>query len=125
MAEPATSTAAGIYTIALGLTVFGVATGLHPSLLIAGLAGGLWALFYGEPQPLLRRCLSAVMAALVAAWLAPAITYSVHELPGAPPGLPLDVLQFPVALVIGFLAMAIVGPGLMLLSRKKLDEAVK
>ena len=124
MAEPATSTAAVIAS-ALGLTVFGVATGLHPSLLIAGLAGGLWALFYGAPQPLLRRCLSAVMAALVAAWLAPAITYSVHELPGAPPGLPLDVLQFPVALVIGFLAMAIVGPGLMLLSRKKLDEAVK
>lgn len=124
MAEPATSTAAVIAS-ALGLTVFGVATGLHPSLLIAGLAGGLWALFYGAPQPLLRRCLSAVMAALVAAWLAPAITYSVHELPGAPPGLPLDVLQFPIALVIGFLAMAIVGPGLMLLSRKKLDEAVK
>ena len=124
MAEPATSTAAVIAS-ALGLTVFGVATGLHPSLLIAGLAGGLWALFYGEPQPLLRRCLSAVMSALVAAWLAPVTAYSVQELPGAPPGLPLDVLQFPVALVIGFLAMAIVGPGLMLLSRKKLDEAVK
>jgi hypothetical protein len=124
MAEPATSTAAVIAS-ALGLTVFGVATGLHPSLLIAGLAGGLWALFYGEPQPLLKRCLSAVMSALVAAWLAPVTAYSVQELPGAPPGLPLDVLQFPVALVIGFLAMAIVGPGLMLLSRKKLDEAVK
>lgn len=124
MAEPATSTAAVIAS-ALGLTVFGVATGLHPSLLIAGLAGGLWALFYGEPQPLLKRCLSAVMSALVAAWLAPVTAYSIQELPGAPPGLPLDVLQFPVALVIGFLAMAIVGPGLMLLSRKKLDEAVK
>jgi len=124
MAEPATSTAAVIAS-AIGLTVFGVATGLHPSLLIAGLAGGLWALFYGEPQPLLKRCLSAVMSALVAAWLAPVTAYSVQELPGAPPGLPLDVLQFPVALVIGFLAMAIVGPGLMLLSRKKLDEAVK
>ena len=124
MAEPATSTAAVIAS-ALGLTVFGVATGLHPSLLIAGLAGGLWALFYGEPQPLLKRCLSAVMSALVAAWLAPVTAYSVQELPGAPPGLPLDVLQFPVALVIGFLAMAIVGPDLMLLSRKKLDEAVK
>lgn len=124
MAEPATSTAAVIAS-ALGLTVFGVATGLHPSLLIAGLAGGLWALFYGEPQPLLKRCLSAVMSALVAAWLAPVAAYSVQELPGAPPGLPLDVLQFPVALILGFLAMAIVGPGLMLLSRKKLDEAVK
>jgi len=124
MAEPATSTAAVIAS-ALGLTVFGVATGLHPSLLIAGLAGGLWALFYGEPQPLLKRCLSAVMSALVAAWLAPVTAYSVQELPFTPKVLPLDVLQFPVALILGFLAMAIVGPGLMLLSRKKLDEAVK
>ena len=124
MAEPATSTAAVIAS-ALGLTVFGVATGLHPSLLIAGLAGGLWALFYGEPQPLLKRCLSAVMSALVAAWLAPATAYSVLELPFAPKVLPLDVLQFPIALVLGFLAMAIVGPGLMLLSRKKLEDAAK
>lgn len=123
MAEPATSTAAVIAS-AMGLTIFGIATGLHPSLLIAGLAGGLWALFYGEPQPLLRRCLSAVMSALVAAWLAPAVTYGMHELPFAKV-FPPDILQFPVALFIGFLAMAIVGPGLMLLSRKKLDEAVK
>lgn len=38
MAEPATSTAAVIAS-AMGLTIFGIATGLHPSLLIAGLAG--------------------------------------------------------------------------------------
>ena len=124
MAEPATSTAAVIDS-AMGLTIFGIATGLHPSLLIAGLAGGLWALFYGEPQPLLKRCLSAVMSALVAAWLAPVTVYSIQELPFTPKVLPLDVLQFPIALVLGFLAMAIVGPGLMLLSRKKLEDASK
>ena len=124
MAEPATSTAAVIAS-AMGLTIFGIATGLHPSLLIAGLAGGLWALFYGEPQPLLKRCLSAVMSALVAAWLAPVTAYSIQELPFTPKVLPLDVLQFPIALVLGFLAMAIVGPGLMLLSRKKLEDASK
>lgn len=124
MAEPATSTAA-VVASAMGLTIFGIATGLHPSLLITGLAGGLWALFYGDPQPVLRRSLSAIMAALVSAWLAPVVTYSVHELPGSPKAIPLDVLQFPVALIIGFLAMAIVGPGLMLLSRNKIDEAKK
>lgn len=124
MAEPATSTAAVIAS-AMGLTIFGIATGLHPSLLIAGLAGGLWALFYGEPQPLLKRCLSAMMSALVAAWLAPVTAYSIQELPFTPKVLPLDVLQFPIALVLGFLAMAIVGPGLMLLSRKKLEDAAK
>ena len=124
MAEPATSTAAVIAS-AMGLTIFGIATGLHPSLLIAGLAGGLWALFYGGPQPLLKRCLSAVMSALVAAWLAPVTAYSLRELPFAPKVIPIDVLQFPIALIIGFLAMAIVGPGLMLLSRKRLEEVAK
>ena len=124
MAEPATSTAAVIAS-AMGLTIFGIATGLHPSLLIAGLAGGLWALFYGEPQPPLKRCLSAVMSSLVAAWLAPVTAYSIQELPFLHEELPLDVLQFPIALVLGFLAMAIVGPGLMLLSRKKLEDAAK
>jgi hypothetical protein len=74
---------------------------------------------------MIKRCLGAIMSSLVAAWLAPVTAYSMHELPFAPKVLPLDVLQFPVALVIGFLAMAIVGPGLMLLSRKKLDEAAK
>jgi len=124
MAEPATSTAAVIAS-AMSLTIFGIATGLHPSLLIAGLAGGLWALFYGEPQPLIKRCLSAVMSSLVAAWLAPVTAYGIQELPFTPKELPLDVLQFPIALVLGFLAMAIVGPGLMLLSRKKLKDAAK
>lgn len=124
MAEPATSTAA-IMVGAFGLTIFGIATGLHPSLLLVGLAGGLWALFYVEPQPLIKRILGAIMSALVAAWLAPVTAYSMRELPFVPKAIPLDVLQFPVALVIGFLAMAIVGPGLMLLSRKKLDEAAK
>lgn len=125
MAEPATSTAAVIAS-AMGLTIFGIATGLHPSLLIAGLAGGLWALFYDDqPRPLIRRCLSAIMAALVAAWLAPVTAYGFLELPFTPKVLPLDVLQFPIALVLGFLAMAFVGPGLMVLSRKKLEDAAK
>ena len=124
MAEPAISTAT-VVASAMGLTLFGVATGLHPSLLIAGLAGGLWALFYGEPQTVVRRCLSSIMSALVAAWLAPVVAYGVHELPFTPQVIPMDVLQFPIALVLGFLAMAIVGPGLMLLSRKRLDEATK
>lgn len=125
MAEPASTTVAAFAVSAMGLTVFGVATGLNPSLLIAGLAGGLWALFYGAPQPIIRRCLSAAMSALVAAWMAPGVAYSINELPFSPRVMSHDALQFPVALIIGFLAMAVVGPGLMMLSRKRFEDAAK
>lgn len=124
MAEPATSATAFAVT-AFGLSVFGMATGLHPALLIVGLAGGLWAMFYGEPQPLLRRLASAVMSSLIAAWCAPAIAFGLPSLPIWPSSVPRDVIQFPVALIIGFLAMAVLGPGLMSLTRRKFEEASK
>ena len=125
MAEPASTTVIAFTASAMGLTIFGIATGLHPPLLIAGLAGGLWALFYGAPQPLVRRCLSVVMAALVSAWVSPVVASSLQELPFAPKIITHDALQFPVALIVGFLAMAIVGPGLMALSLKRLEDASK
>ncbi len=83
MAEPASTTVIAFTASAMGLTIFGIATGLHPPLLIAGLAGGLWALFYGAPQPLIRRCLSVVMAALVSAWVSPVVASSLQEFPFA------------------------------------------
>lgn len=125
MAEPASTTVAAFAASAMGLTVFGIATGLNPSLLIAGLAGGLWALFYGTPQPIVKRCLSAMMAALVAAWVSPVVASSLQELPFATRIISTDALQFPVALIVGFLAMAILGPGLMNLSRKRFEDAAK
>lgn len=124
MAEPATSAGAIVVT-AFGLSIFGMATGLHPVLLIVGLAGGLWAMFYGEPQPLLRRLASAIMSSLIAAWCAPAIAFGLPSLPIWPASVSRDVIQFPVALLIGFLAMAVLGPGLMSLTRKKFEEAAK
>ena len=39
MAEPTSSAAASAAATATGLTVFGVATGLDPAILLAGLAG--------------------------------------------------------------------------------------
>ena len=124
MPEPATSTAA-VAATAFGLSVFGMATGLHPALLIVGLSGGLWAMFYGDPQPLFRRVASAIMSSLVSAWCAPAIAFGLPSLPFWPAAIPHEVIQFPVALTIGFLAMSILGPGMMVLARRKIEEAAK
>lgn len=124
MAEPASSAAAIVVT-AFGLSIFGLATGLHPALLMVGLAGGLWALFYGDPQPILRRLASVVMSSLVAAWVSPVIAFGLPALPIWPQSIPRDVIQFPVALIVGFLAMRIIGPGLISLTRRKFEEAAK
>lgn len=40
MPEPTASTIAAVGLTGTGLTLFGIATGLHPMLLLAGLAGG-------------------------------------------------------------------------------------
>lgn len=124
MAEPASSVTAVVIT-GVGLSIFGMATGLHPVLLIAGLAGGLWALFYGEPQPLMRRMASAVMSSLIAAWCAPAIAFGLPGLSIWPQTIPRDVIQFPAALLVGFLSMSVLGPGLLSFARKKIEESEK
>ncbi len=123
MTEPVTPSALAL--TASGVAVFGVVTGLHPQLLVAGFAGGLWALFYHEASPLLRRILGAIMSALIAAWISPAASYAVTSLPFWPTAIPRDLLQFPVALIIGLLSMAVLGPGLLALTRRKIEDASK
>lgn len=71
MAEPTATAAASIGLTATGLTVFGVATGLRPELLLAGVTGALWALSYADPMPVWRRLAITVITALVAGYLAP------------------------------------------------------
>lgn len=69
MAEP--SITAGT-AVATGLTIFGISTGLDPAILIAGLAGGLWAQSYHPPTSIWRRVALIVLAAILAGYLAPA-----------------------------------------------------
>lgn len=123
MTEPVTPTALAL--TAGGVAIFGVITGLHPQLLIAGLAGGLWALFYADAQPLLRRVLGAIMSALVAAWVTPPVVYGLAASAIWPDAVPRDLMLLPTALLVGFLAMAVVGPGLLMLSRKRFEDAAK
>lgn len=92
---------------AAGLTVFGMVTGLHPPLLIVGLAGGLWAQFYVEAMPVGRRIASAIMASLAAAWMSPALAYGLPSFNWWPKTIPSEILQFPVALLTGLLSNAI------------------
>lgn len=125
MAEPTSSTIAVAAATATGLTVFGVATGLQPAILLAGLAGGLWALSYQDPVPAWKRVSVTVIASLVAGYLAPAVCVGVTEINGWPRALSGDLVQLPIAVLIGLLAHRVIGPAILRIAAKKADEVSK
>lgn len=124
MAEPASS-AIVIAATATGLTVFGVATGLNPSLLIAGLAGGLWALSYMPPMPAWKRATTASLSSLLAGWSTPAIVVALTSLEVWPKTVTPDLVQFPVAVAFGLLAHTVIGPAMLRLATRKIEEYTK
>lgn len=125
MAEPTTSAAALAAATATGLTIFGVATGLHPSILLAGFAGGLWALSSQPPAPIVRRVSLTVLAAIIAGYFTPAIAAGVTSLQAWPDSVTREMVQFPIAVVIGLLSHSVLRPALVRLADKKLGDMAK
>lgn len=125
MPEPTSSAAALAAATATGLTIFGVATGLHPSILLAGLAGGLWALSYQEPSPAWKRVGLTVMASIVSGYLTPAVAAGVTSLGAWPQSVTRDVVQLPIAVLIGLLSHRVLGPALMRFAAQKAEEVSK
>ena len=125
MPEPTSSAAALAAATATGLTIFGVATGLHPSILLAGLAGGLWALSYQEPSPAWKRVGLTVMASIVSGYLTPAVAAGVTSLGAWPQSVTRDVVQLPIAVLIGLLSHRVLGPALMRFTAQKAEEVTK
>ena len=124
MTEPASGGAALILATT-GLTVFGIATGLDPAILLAGLAGGLWALSYKEPAPVLKRIAVTVMSAIVAGYLTPAVAAGVTSIGAWPQVVTKDLLKFPVAVLIGLLAHRVLGPAILRIAASKKQESAK
>lgn len=124
MAEP-TSSAAFAAATAAGLTVFGVATGLHPAILLAGLAGGLWALSYQPPTSAGKRVAVTIMAAIVAGYLTPAVAAGVTAIGAWPQELTRDIVQLPIAVMIGLLSHRVLGPALLRFASRKVEEVTK
>lgn len=125
MPEPTSSAAALAAATATCLTIFGVATGLHPSILLAGLAGGLWALSYQEPSPAWKRVGLTVMASIVSGYLTPAVAAGVTSLGAWPQSVTRDVVQLPIAVLIGLLSHRVIGPALMRFAAQKAEEVTK
>ena len=105
--EPATSVAA----VAVS------ATGLQPDILLAGFAGGLWALTYQPPEPLFRRAAVTAGSAIVAGYLSP---IAVAILRGALPGdLSRELAQTAFGLLIGLVSQRVIGPAVLRIADRK------
>lgn len=122
MPEP-TSTVAAVAVTAGGLTLFGVVTGLHPALLLAGLAGGWWALSYQrESMPLPRRVSVLAISSLMAAWITPPAVSATIATGVLGQTMTGELIQFPGAALVGLVVHRIVGPALMRFAEKKAGE---
>jgi hypothetical protein len=119
MSEP-TATAAG----GLGLTLFGVATGIDPVLLAAGAAGGYAAMAYMPEMPVPKRLASIGISALFGAWGAPAVLGEAvaRGLVSAGYAYPTICIS---SLLIGTLSLTVIVPGLVRLGRSKIEEATQ
>lgn len=117
MTEPA-ATATTAAVTATGLTLFGLHTGLDPILLLAGLAGALMELSYGEPRPPWRRLTGIVSASLLAGYLTPAAVAIVRVKSLLPEGIAEEVILPAAAATIGFLSYRVIGPAILRIANK-------
>lgn len=124
MAEP-TSSAAALMATTMGLTLFGMATGLQPEILLAGLAGGLWALSYQPQAPAWKRVAVTVMAAIIAGYLTPTIVAGATSIDAWPRAVSRELVQFPIAVLIGLLANRVLGPAILRIVASKMKEEIK
>jgi len=120
MSEPVSVGFVGL--TAGGITILGIATGLHPALLLAGAAGGWWSMSYQSQISALGRLNRILLSSVVAAWGAP-----VAAAAGASfvPSLDLtsrSAIELGVALVIGLVTIDVLGRGLLAVVRKKMED---
>jgi fructose-specific phosphotransferase system IIC component len=105
-----------------GLTAFGLVTGLHPMLLVAGFIGCWWYNSYLGELSFSRRISSAIIAGLVAAWLTPPVITWLTGLDWWPHTVTAVIAGFPCALAIGFLTHKVIGPALLRTAQKKVED---
>lgn len=113
------------------LVVAGVVTTLYPEPIVAGICGGAWSLSLmsmKEPgQEITWRTLASaanhlILSAFIAAWSAPLMASWLCD-KGWIPEDTERLARGPIAVVIGLLAMPVIGRALMRLAERKLDQA--
>lgn len=102
-----------------GIALFGVVTGMHPTALIAGFCGGMFALGCQPlPLPVARRIWLTVGASMVASYLAPIATDLARAHGAVPATIAQEVLFPAVAFLLGFLSHSVIGPAAVSFAKK-------
>lgn len=110
-----------IVIAASGITVFGVALGLHPAHLVAGFCGAMWGLLICDPMPALRRISIAAISTFVAGYLTPSVAAVAVNLDYVPRVLTAEIAQYPVAVLIGF-GTHWAGPAILSFLKRKIEQ---
>lgn len=122
MSEPSITVGTALAT---GLTILGISTGLDPAVLIAGVAGGLWAQSYNPPTVIWRRLALIALAAILAGYLAPVFTAFAAASTTVRGIITFSALQLPIAVLIGLTSHRVLGPAFMRFASKKVEEYTK
>lgn len=102
---------------AAGVTVFGIVTGLDPALMFASACGGWWAMTYHPPMKVFSRLNRLGLSALIGGWGTPVFAdIAQKHMSLSPEGLP--AFKFVVALVVGLVALDILGGRIRRLAEK-------
>lgn len=107
MADP---TAPTIALAATGITVFGVATGLPPDLILPSFCGALWALRSCGQASMLTRISQVFAGTMFATWMTPVAALLVGKFLPEAAGVSPAALRFPVAVLLGWGGLSLVLP---------------
>ena len=118
MTEPASGSVAFITLTTAGISILGIATGLHPTFLVVGFFGGLWAISYNPPAGVIARVIFLAMSSIVSAYVSPVVAAvaagaAAGMLTWWPKEITREFLSFPVSFLVGFLALRWLGPALL------------
>mgnify|MGYP001210686663 CR=1 FL=1 len=122
MADP---TASLTISAGSGMILLGVATGLDPVLLIAGLAGGFASYLFMDPQPWPRRLLGASFAGLAGGWGSPVAAATLAGFGWWPTGITASQVAPLLALVGGLLTIPVLAPQSIAIARRRVEEVAK
>lgn len=103
------------------ITLMGVHIGLHPEHLVAGFCGAMWSLLLCEPMPVFRRVSIATISTFVAGYLTPAVAAVVVNAYPAENVLTVEIVQYPVAVLIGFGTHG-AGPSILNFFKRKIEQ---
>lgn len=104
------------------IVIAGIATGLDPALVFAGACGGLWSLSYLSGQTVLSGMNRIALSSIIAAYSAPFAADWLGDL-GIVPAHIEHIARYPIALVVGLVAVPVLGREILRLARQRLNSS--